>query len=178
MLRTEHTCHYIDWLVPKLLRQMETSDIEHLKLVMAALMAIFQNFIKVNETNHDHLKKLREMIVGAAIRVLHFFYLKGDTFEIEEGYMAVITALSHRCRIALLEVVSQAAKDNFFRVKPKVAQTYSNALFLVMPEQTTEILVRWIKDKVVVPCHPPAKWGNTFLLRLICFRSFPQRKWN
>lgn len=139
---------------------METSDIEHLKLVASALISMFQNFIKINETNHDHLKKLREMVVDSAIRMLRFYYQKGDTFVIEDHYLDVICALSTRCRDALHEIVVEASKENFFRVKPSVAQMYVNALYQVMPEETLKIIDSWIKEKVIVPCDPPAKWGK------------------
>lgn len=177
-LRTEFTCHNIKWLIPKLVRQMETSDSEQLQLVAVALVAIFQNFVKIKETNHDHLKLLREMVVDAAVRVLRFYYSKGDTFEIEESYLAVITALSYRCRQALLDIVLEAARENFFSVKPKVAQIYVNALYLVMPAQTEEIFMKWIHDRVITPCDPPAKWGNLLSFRYLCFWAVSKTKWN
>ena len=141
---------------------METSDSEHLNLVTHALVSMFQNFIKINETNHDHLKKLREMVVDSAIRMLRFFYHKGDTFEIEESYLEVISALSTRCREALKEIVVEAVKENFFRVKPKVAQIYVNTLYMSAPEETTVLLMSWIHEKVISKTDTPAKWGKTF----------------
>jgi hypothetical protein len=160
LLRTEKTCHYLKWVIPTLIKQMETSDSENLQVVTNALISMFQNFIKINETNHDHLKEMREMVVSSAIRVLKFYYDKGDTFEIEPSYLEVICAMSSRCKEALFEIVKNAVKDNFFRVKPKVGQMYVNALYLAMPERTTALITDWIRDKVIVPCDPPAKWGK------------------
>ena len=139
---------------------METSDSDNLNLVTNSLISIFQNFIKVNETTYDYLKKQREMIVDFAIKMLRFYYQKGDTFEMDDSYLDVIMALSTRCKQALQDIIVEACKDNFFSVKPKIAKQYVNAFLTSCPEEATKIIVKWINDKVIVKDDEPKSWGR------------------
>ena len=129
-------------------------------LVAKALISIFQNFIKIEETTHDHLKGLQDLVIDSSIDMLRFYYRKGDTFEIQEVDLAVIVALGSRCRTALKELVTEAAKGSFFGVKPSVAQKYVDCLYTAMPEDSTALLLGWIHTKVVEKVEKPAAWGN------------------
>lgn len=158
-LRTQKTCHHLEWLVPKLLEQIELSASDILELVIKALISIFQNFIKIKETNHDHLKELREMIISSAIKVLDFFYRKGDTFEIQNHQIGVLVALGKRVREKLNSIIQDGLKNNFFSVKSKVAETYLMAYFMTFPEESTKVFVNWINQKVIEKIQKPESVG-------------------
>ena len=177
-LRTQKTCHHLDWLVPKLIKQMELSDSEHLSLVTRALISIFQNFIRINETNYDHLKPLRNMVVEAGVKVINFYYLKGDTFEMEAPFMDVLMALSKQCREKVESLVKEGLKDNFFNLKPRVAEMYINALYVSCPEETELLITDWIFKKVVIKRESPVSWGTSIFIRNFRFREDTEIKWN
>lgn len=164
-LRTSKTCHHLDWLVPKLIDQMELSASDHLELVTKALVSIFQNFIKVVDTNHDHLKPKRDMIIDAANRMLKFFYEKGNTFVIDSHHMDVIMGVSYNVRNTLKEIVMEGAKHNFFSVKPATAEIYVTAFLERFPEEGEKIILDWIKDSVITEREKPEPAGNYLLPR-------------
>lgn len=127
---------------------------------MKALISIFQNFIKVKDTTHDHLKIQREMIIDAAIKVLTFFYQKGDTFSIEKHQIGVLIAISRRVKDKLKAIVLEGLKNNFFRVKGSVAQIYLNAFFETFPDEGPQYLHTWIHQKIIERREKPESVGN------------------
>lgn len=159
-LRTPKTCHHLDWLVPKLVDQMELSASDHLELVTKSLISIIQNFIKVVDTNHDHLKPKRNMIIDAAQKIVTFYYNKGDTFVIDSHHMDVLMGVGSKVRNTLKMIVIEGIKHNFFTVKPSVAEIYTNALLEYFPEEGEKIILNWIKDNVIVNREKPEPAGN------------------
>lgn len=162
-MRTEKTCHHLEWLVPKLITQMELSASDNLELVTKALISIFQNFIKVVETNHDHLKPQREMIIGAAQRVVKFYYTKGDTFSLDSHHMDVLMGISKRVRATLKELVVDGLNHNFYNVKSSMAELYVYALLENFGEEGHNLLLNWIKTKVIAKRDKPEPAGSNLL---------------
>jgi hypothetical protein len=164
-LRTAQTCHHLDWLVPKLVEQMELSASDNLEMVSKALASIFQNFIKVLDTNHDHLKPKRDMIVEAAQRIVKFYYDKGDTFVISRHHIDVLMAVSRKVRDTLKDIVFEGAKNNFFTVQPAVAEIYTCALLEKFPEEGQAFILKWIDENVITKRLKPEPAGSVYLLR-------------
>jgi hypothetical protein len=163
-MRTPKTVPHLQWIVPKLTAQLELSDSETLSLVSRALVSIFQNFIKIEESNIDHLKPLKPMIEDATCKFIEFYFRQGQTFSLENSFISVVVSVSEKCAQLFKDKLFQACDHDFFSLKPATTENFVAAIHQLYPKEVEAKIETWIMKNVLKKREKPLPIGKLVLI--------------
>ena len=144
----ENYSQHLNWIIPRLLQELDKADQKSAMLIESALCSIFELFFRIEQQpGQAHLKPMKDDIDRAMLMLFDASLKRSETDLMSSGLICAVFSINDFIRQKAREKVASLIKSSFDSINLDTARDLLSKSLQVFPKETEQQLIAWLKAK-------------------------------